>query len=444
MILVSVNMMSIIKDNIDMITSIFGLLGVTSLFTGLTYWNYMKLMNPIRFTFEEIDRREKYIFLNPFINTVLLVLSVPITIGCGALTAFFFYKNMELDTNKILSNIFLSGFFFLVLSFIIFFLIIIRKIIISRKKILFYFLCILKAIPYFIFIVIAIFIILFLWGFLKVHITFVHFNFWEQIHTVIKNFDYKDFKDCIKIYVGKYVLEGTIFIFLKKIIHPFINFIKKNILFIKILDICFLHLGVSFISLYIILYIYENKINISKKNILLFYILYAIVFFAYIFGEVYSNYSSRVNLSYLYYLDGNGRKIFIFSKTNDMWICLKKDYILCSKKEKFEFYNKTSEYRNKAKKVNDSEVKEKILEYIDKIDKYSEYTRVDTPEVLKYFEILNYCIENSDINSKKVELHKIMKKIIKMTEIKLVDQSDIPKDKLYPHTDNKDKFYTLL
>ena len=464
MILAAADIWNFIKDNLDPIIAILGLFGVTSFSAVLIYLNYIILMNPIRFTFEEIDRRDKYIFLNPLIKTVLLVLLVPISTGSGPLLVLVLYKNMELDTNEILTNIFFSGLSFLVLSFIIFFLIIIRKIIISRKKILFYFLCILKAILYFICIVIAIFLILFFLGFLKVHTPFIHFDCWKQIYTVIKKFDYKNFKNyinikdyiniiiiyiniiniCINIYVGICILVFTIFIFLKKVIHPFINFIKKNILFIKILDICLFHLGVSFIFLYSILYIYEKKINISKKNILFFYILYAIVFFIYIFGEVYSNYSSRVNLSYLYYLDGNGKKIFIFSKTNDMWICSKKDYILCSKKEKIEFYNKTSEYRNKAKKVNDSKVKEKILEYIDKIDKHSEYIRVDTPEVLKYFVILNYCIENVDINSKKVELYKTIKKIIKMTEIKLIDQSDIPKDKLYPHTDNKDKFYSLL
>ena len=350
-----------ILDNIDRVISILGFLGVTSVFTVLASWNYMNLMNPIRFTFEEIDRRERYIFFNPFIKTVFLFLLVPISIGSGVLLVFFLRKNIELDTNEILTNTFFSGLTFLVLSWAIFFL----------------------------------------------------FKLQENI-------------------------------FIKKITHSIINWITKNIFFVKVLGDFFFQISITFIFLSILLNVYETKINISKKLILLVYILFNLIIFICIFMKVYYNYSNRVNLSYLYYLDKNGQKVFIFYKTNDMWICSKKDYILCSKTEKNEFYKKTFEYRNKVKKVNDSKVKEKILEYIDEIDKRSEYIRVDTPEVLKYFVILNYCIENADINSKKVELYKIIKKIIKMTEIKLIDQSNIPNDKLYPYTDNKDKFYSLL
>ena len=395
MILVTADLLSFIKDPIDMVMYILGLLGVTSIGTVLVSWNYMNLMNPIRFTFEEIDRKEKYIFFNPFIKTVLLVLSVPISIGSGVLLGFFLYKNIELDTNEILTNTFFSGLTFLVLSWAIFFLFKLQEIIFIKK--------------------------------------IIH----SIINWITKNiFIKKIIHPIINWITKKY--------FYKKIIHPIINWIKKNIFFIKVLGDFFFQISITFIFLSILLYVYETKINISKKLILLVYILLNLIIFICIFVKIYYNYSSRVNLSYLYYLDKNGKKVFIFYKTNDMWICSKKDYILCIKTEKNEFYKKTSEYRNKAKKVNDSKVKEKILEYIDEIDKHSEYIRVDTPEVLKYFVTLNYCIENEDINSKKVELYKTIKKIIKMTEIKLIDQSDIPKDKLYPHTDNKDKFYSLL
>ena len=95
------------KDTIDMIIAILGFIGVTSVVTIITSWNHMNLMNPICFTFEEIDRREKYIFFNPFIKTVLLVFLVPISIGSGVLLTFFLYKKNGLNTNEILTNIFL-------------------------------------------------------------------------------------------------------------------------------------------------------------------------------------------------------------------------------------------------------------------------------------------------------------------------------------------------
>lgn len=463
MILVTADILSFIKDNIDMVISILGLLGITSIVTVLTNWNYMNLMNPIRFTFEEIDRREKYIFFNPFIKTVFLVLLCPISIGSGVLLVFFLHKNIELDTNEILTNTFFSGLTFLVLSCAIFFLFILQEIIIIIKKILHNIVRILKIIVYCTIAIIIMFSILISWGWFKAPNPFENFSFLKWINIVIKNFDYKGFincinikdyiniKDCINIikdYVNIYLEICTfisiIFIFIKKIVHPIINWITKNIFFVKVLGASFFQLSITFIFLNRLLYVYETKINISKKSILLLYILFDLIIFIYIFEKVYYNYSSRVNLSYLYYLDKNGKKVFIFSKTNDMWICSKKDYILCSKTEKNEFYKKTSEYINKTKKINDSKVKEKILEYIDKIAKYREYVRADYAEVSYYFEILDYCIENSDINSMEIELSKTIKKIVKITEINLVNQSDIPKGKLYPHTDNKDKFYSLL
>lgn len=282
------------------------------------------------------------------------------------------------------------------------------------------------------------------------HNTFTHFNFRELIYTVIKNIDYKDFKkyinirNYINIYVGMYILVFTIFIFLKKVICPFIKWLSKNIIFVKVLDIFLFHLSITFIFLFGLLYVYERKINISKKTILFLFVLYNIIFFICIFERIYSDYSNRANLSYLYYLDENSKKTFIFYKTNDMWLCSKKDYILCSKKETSEFYNKTLEYRNNLKNINSYEIREKILDYIDKIDKYAGYIRINTNEVLDFLRILNFCIENSNIDLKKTELDELIDRISQITEVKLVDQNDIQKEKFYLYTDNKDKFYSLL
>ena len=50
------------KDTIDMIIAIFGFLGVTSVVSVIIIWNHMNLMNPICFTFEEIDKREYFFY----------------------------------------------------------------------------------------------------------------------------------------------------------------------------------------------------------------------------------------------------------------------------------------------------------------------------------------------------------------------------------------------
>ena len=234
-------------------------------------------------------------------------------------------------------------------------------------------------------------------------------------------------------------------------LHPFIDqiikFIKEKIIklipLIKVIDGFLFHFGFSLICLCFILDIYEEKIDVSKKIVLFFYILYSICIFCIVFKTVYSIYSSRLYLSYLYYLDQNNRKVFIFYKTNDMWISSRKDYILCSTKEKDEFNNKTLEYKNNAKKINNCAYKEKILKYIDNIDKYSEYIRVDSQELLDFFRILDNYFTNPSINFNEAELDKLMDKIEKTTEIKLIDQNEIQNSKLYPNINNKNKFNKL-
>ena len=265
---------------------------------------------------------------------------------------------------------------------------------------------------------------------------------------------------CLLIIIHfSYKIKPYIIMIISKLnirLHPFIDqiikFIKEkiikftkeeNISFITVIDGFLFHFGVSLICLYFILDIYEEKNDVSKKIILFFYISYSICIFCIVFKTVYSIYSSRLYLSYLYYLDQNNRKVFIFYKTNDMWISSRKDYILCSTKEKDEFNNKTLEYKNNAKKINNCAYKEKILKYIDNIDKYSEYIRVDSQELLDFFGILDNYFKNPSINFNEVELDKLMDKIEKITEIKLIDQNEIQNNKLYPNINNKNKFNKL-
>ena len=82
------------KDTIDMIIAILGFLGVTSVVSVIIIWNHMNLMNPIRFTFEEIDKRENYIFFITFIKTLVAVILASASLF-GSLLVYFFLKLMK-------------------------------------------------------------------------------------------------------------------------------------------------------------------------------------------------------------------------------------------------------------------------------------------------------------------------------------------------------------
>lgn len=143
------------------------------------------------------------------------------------------------------------------------------------------------------------------------------------------------------------------------------------------------------------------------------------------------------------YYEYSGGKIFIFNRVGDSWLCsLKKDYISCSNEEKKEFENKIREYKNDTKrKVTNEDTRSQILEYIDKLNRYSDYIRVDNETVEKYLDIIRCCICNTSINTQIQVLNQKIDEFNNMIELRLISNDIIAKKTLCHHLDNKDKFY---
>lgn len=156
------------------------------------------------------------------------------------------------------------------------------------------------------------------------------------------------------------------------------------------------------------------------------------------------DYSNRVNLSYVYYIDKKGNKYFLFDKIDDIWFVYKnKDYKKCSNKEKNEFYKKTQLYKKKSKVIDNVTNREAIIQYIDKINSYSEYFRINDSKINVCFDIIDEYIDNSN-NLDTTKLDKIIRNLEKLVSFKCISNDELKNKTLHPYIDNKDRFYDML
>ena|GEM_PF-6107726 len=337
---------------VESIITILSFLGVPSIVAVFYYWNSMMLMDPINFTFEELDKREKYVILGPHGSASFALFILTITVFILVVIS---YIKIGKD---VMGLAFLEFIIFLILSILL----------------------------------------------------------------LVINF----FK------VGKYILG--------------------NVLLAKLTNALLLYFSGLFLIACVIIYKLstptdtnsQESINLVWNVSLLLGIVFIVGPYIYIVYKLYLKYSNIINLSYLYYEDG-GEKIFVFNRVGDSWLCsLKKDYIRCSRKERKEFENKIREYKNDTKrKVINEDARSQILEYIDKLNRYSDYIRIDNEVVVDYLNIITYCIYNLGMNTQIQNLHQKIGVLDNIIKLRLISNDEITQKNLCHHLDNKDKFYNM-
>ena len=260
-------------------------------------------------------------------------------------------------------------------------------------------------------------------------------------------------KMCKNIILGIFIVGACDFLYYKKC-NTFANILSAificwilTIIFFKYNDVISnkflgaMFLFSSFLCIPSYLFIFQI---ISNAIILTFIIICVIIYIIYT-GNVL-DYSTRVNLSYVYYLDDNKNKCFLFDKIDDMWLVSEnKDYKKCSNKEKNEFYNKTYKYKNDSKVINNITNRGVIINYIDKINQYSEYFRINDPNIESYFNIIDEYIKNgNDTNNTILSLDNKIRYLEKLVSFKCISHDELKDKTLHPHIDNKDRFYDML
>lgn len=339
---------------VERVITILGFLGIPSIIAVVCGFNSMMLMDPVSFTFEELDKREKYVILSP--------------IGSASFALF-------------------------ILTIIVFILVAVSYIKTGKDVM------VLAFFEFIIFLILS--ILLFVINFFK---------------------------------MGKYILGNDL---LAKLCNALLFYFSGLFLIARVI-IYKLSMPTDTNS--------QESINLGWNVLLPLIISIVFIVGSYIYSvyTLYSKFSIIINLSYLYYEDG-GKKMFIFNRFGDSWLCsLKRDYIRCSRKEKKEFENKIKEYKNDTKrKVINEDTRSQILEYIDKLNRYSDYIRVDNEVVKKYLNIIRCCICNTSINTQIQVLNQKIDEFNNMIELRLISNDEITKKTLCHHLDNKDKFYNM-
>ncbi|ETO97518.1 hypothetical protein HMPREF1495_2446 [Lachnoanaerobaculum sp. MSX33] len=347
--------------NVESVITILGFLGIPSIIAVVYGFNSMMLMDPVSFTFEESDKREKYVILRPIgsASFALFILAIAVFI-----LVTLSYTKVGKDA---IGLAFLTYIIFFVCS------------------------CILLVINVLLFVINL----------------FLKFN-----------------KHILGIWLQIKLCNSLLLYF-------------SGLFLIAYVIVC--KLSVSFTDIQ-----NQKDIILGWKVSLLLGTLLIVGAYTYIVYKLYSKYISIINLSYLYYKEGN-EIVFLFNRVGDSWLCSsKRDYIRCSTEEKKAFKDKIRECKKDTnKKVTNKDGKSQILEYIEKLNRYSDYIRVGNEVIKDYLNIITRCICDSGVNIQIQNLHQKIDLLDNIIELKLISNDEISKKTLCHHLDNKDIFYNM-
>ena len=186
-----------------------------------------------------------------------------------------------------------------------------------------------------------------------------------------------------------------------------------------------------------------------------YYILVAITIIIlsslYVGSVVFKKNYEKINYSYFYmFLQEHSEKIFIFGKINDKLLCGFKDYKKCNYDEIKLFSKKIKECRNKVNESqtlkNFTDIKNKILKYIDELSYYGDLIRLNEDCVDSIFSIIYsylYCNDFSNIllNMQfENDIEEKMKDISKKVSFKLINLETVFDNQIYTNANNINRF----
>ncbi len=200
----------------------------------------------------------------------------------------------------------------------------------------------------------------------------------------------------------------------------------------------------------LLLVVYEwLLLNSRIKGIIIVISLIIIlsIFFCVIIFKIFTTYYDGIlNVSFIYYRDRkNGKKIYIYTKANNQFLCGYKDYKKWNKKE---FDSKMKKFESEIKKLYTDD-KEKLIEImiqINKLSVYSESIRVDAGCGKDYFDLLD---KMQKIKTDKLfnilnnKLDEMINSFEEMTAVELINEDMLVNVKIYQVHDEYQSYYFL-
>lgn len=213
----------------------------------------------------------------------------------------------------------------------------------------------------------------------------------------------------------------------------------------------------------------KNSISSEALWIIFFLILMAI--FALVRLWYSSFYNKMANIAFIYYQEKDGKKIYIYRKEGNQFLCANKEYLQCERKA---FDTKIEEIQSKIEEKDwtDDNKKKELNKYIDRLKPYSNFVRIDKGEGKECIELLEIYVNifidiikvirkiedkqniDSEIEIKLKRLKKcrqlyeenligqgkkILREFQEMTAIKFIPEDEVMKQTLYPVVENYQK-----
>lgn len=152
-------------------------------------------------------------------------------------------------------------------------------------------------------------------------------------------------------------------------------------------------------------------------------------------------YNKMTNIAFIYYQETNGKKIYIYRKEGNQFLCANKEYLQWERKG---FDAKIGEIQSKIEKKDwtDDNKKKELNKSIDRLKTYSNLVRIDRDSGKACFEGLDECVEKLQKYNGRLDkfdmidiINKVDEMIMEfqeMTAIKFIPEDEVMKQTLYP------------
>lgn len=222
---------------------------------------------------------------------------------------------------------------------------------------------------------------------------------------------------------------------------------------LDLIGIVYVSVAIGVISLVFCLHVYVlpdgmisvNFMDFSLENIVIVIVLGCIFFVIIYIYHVAFCINSMSNLSFVYFYDKNIGKVYIYHKEDGKFLCSCKEYIRCNKKYEREFVKELKKIHKKLKNKLGSEIEDldKLKRYIEQIESFGAYIKLDEKIAKSFFEKMElyYAMNDSEFSKKDFFKYcrKINNKFEKVTSFFLVDEKDVTS--FFMVRKNEQKFY---
>ena len=206
------------------------------------------------------------------------------------------------------------------------------------------------------------------------------------------------------------------------------------------------------------------ELIIQNKNLWFFILLLFTLVVALIWLMYHNHYDKMANIAFIYYQEKDGKKIYIYRKEGNQFLCANKEYLQCERKA---FDDKIRKLQGKIEEKDwtDDNKKKELNKYIDRLKPYSNFVRIDKGEGKECIEPLEIYVNifidiikairkiedkqniDTEIEIKLKRLKKcrqlyeenligqgkkILREFQEMTAIKFIPEDEVMKQTLYP------------